>query len=258
MGKSHLWSHGYALGLRYVLCCVLKQCKKTMSIISKKLITVSPFQHRLYSTAVKIKMLYRRMNSPVVQKDSVPKYISQSLQVCQHCHIPVQSLSGLTWVPQQTTSTLDGSWWTELTEKWLFLGSLSLVYFNSLFSGRDCRLVLAIVNVSSDVLCLPQEHLPARSRDHKEISPNVHLAPGLHHEVTPWGKAPEWKWLIKPHDTTTCLTEKRVWLKHWKLTHRWLQATKKHKKKNRGKKSLKEICNQGSTPFLTRSSVWNC
>ena len=65
MGKSHLWSSppwvvavGKALGLRYVVCSVHKLCKKTMSIIANELITIFPFQHRLYLTAVKTKQLY--------------------------------------------------------------------------------------------------------------------------------------------------------------------------------------------------------
>lgn len=80
--------------------------------------------------------------------DSGPKNVTQSLQICKApCSLSIRDGWQGYHKLLQSSAARDGL--SSLGND--FLGSLSLVCCNSLFSGRDCGIVLAIVNVTSDV-----------------------------------------------------------------------------------------------------------
>lgn len=80
--------------------------------------------------------------------DSGPKNVTQSAQICKApCSLSIGD--GWQCCHKLLQFSVAGDGLSSLRND--FLGSLSLVYCNSLFSGRDSGIVLAIVNVTSDV-----------------------------------------------------------------------------------------------------------
>lgn len=128
-----------------------------------------------------------------LRMDSQPQNVTQSLQLCKAPSSPsIRDGWKCCHKLLQSSAAQDGlsSLWND------FLGSLSLVYCNPLFSGRGSRIVLAVVDVTSDVSVVIslagriQQRGSGASKECSQLVWNAHLVPVS-------AKVPRWKWIIK-------------------------------------------------------------